>query len=92
MVKREFIIRNKVGLHARPASLLVQTAKKFKSKIIIYKNEEKANAKSIINVLSLGVEKDTKIVIEVDGEDEREALETIENLIKNDFEESDEKS
>jgi len=86
MLRKEFTIENEVGLHARPASVLVQTANRFVSTITIIKRDgEKANAKSIINVLSLGVEKGTKITIEIEGEDEKEAMEAITSLIKNDF-------
>ncbi len=85
MLRKEFTIENEVGLHARPASVLVQTANRFVSTITIKHDGEKANAKSIINVLSLGVEKGTKITIEIDGEDEKEAMGAITSLIKNNF-------
>ncbi len=85
MLRKEFTIENEVGLHARPASVLVQTANRFVSTITIKRDSEKANAKSIINVLSLGVEKGTKITIEIEGEDEKEAMEAITSLIKNNF-------
>ncbi len=90
MIEREFIIRNKVGLHARPASLFVQTAKKFKSKITIRKEENEVNAKSIIGVLSLGAEKGDRVVIKIEGEDEREALKEIEELFNTNFGEDNE--
>ncbi len=85
MLRKEFTIENEVGLHARPASVLVQTANRFVSTITIKRDSENANAKSIINVLSLGVEKGTKITIEIEGEDEKEAMEAITSLIKNNF-------
>ena len=90
MIEREFIIRNKVGLHARPASLFVQTAKKFESKITIRKEENEVNAKSIIGVLSLGAEKGDRVVIKIEGEDEREALKEIEELFNTNFGEDNE--
>ncbi|WP_273334001.1 HPr family phosphocarrier protein, partial [Dictyoglomus turgidum] len=56
MIVEKLIIKNKTGLHARPATLFVETAKKFKSKIWVEKNGKKVDGKSLIGVLSLGVE------------------------------------
>jgi len=85
MLRKEFTIKNKVGLHARPASVLVQTANKFKSDIKIEKDGRIVSAKSILGVLSLGAEKGSTIVVTVDGVDEEEALKTIEDLVNNNF-------
>ena len=86
MMKKEFIIRNEVGLHARPAALFVQTAKKFKSNITVEKEGEgKVNAKSILGILSLGAEKGTRITIEIEGEDEGQAMQALTQLIENNF-------
>lgn len=83
--KKTFTIKNKVGLHARPASILVQTANKFKSDIKIEKDGRIVSAKSILGVLSLGAEKGSTIIVTVDGVDEEEALKTIEDLVNNNF-------
>jgi len=85
MLRKEFTIKNKVGLHARPASVLVQTANKFKSDIKIEKDGRIVSAKSILGVLSLGAEKGSTIIVTVDGVDEEEALKTIEDLVNNNF-------
>jgi phosphocarrier protein HPr len=85
MTREEFIIQNKVGLHARPAAILVQTANKFKSNITVGKDGKVVNAKSILGVLSLGVEKGAIINITAEGEDEQEALKTFETLIESKF-------
>jgi len=85
MLTKTFTIKNKVGLHARPASVLVQTANKFKSDIKIEKDGRIVSAKSILGVLSLGAEKGSTIVVTVDGVDEEEALKTIEDLVNNNF-------
>ena len=85
MLTKTFTIKNKVGLHARPASVLVQTANKFKSDIKIEKDGREVSAKSILGVLSLGAEKGSTIVVTVDGVDEEEALKTIEYLVNNNF-------
>ena len=86
MLKKDFIIQNKVGLHARPAALFVQTAKKFKSNIMIEKEGgDKVNAKSILGVLSLGAEKGAHITIEIEGEDEEAAMQALTQLIGSNF-------
>ncbi|MGB9794207.1 HPr family phosphocarrier protein [Caldisericum exile] len=85
MLTKTFTVKNKVGLHARPAAVLVQTANKFKSDIKIEKDGKVVSAKSILGVLSLGAEKGSTITVTVDGVDEEEALKTIEELVNNNF-------
>lgn len=85
MVSINVILKNKVGLHARPAALFVQTAKKFKSKIRVIKGDLEADAKSILEILSLGAEQGDNITIEAIGEDEEIALKTLVELINNKF-------
>ncbi len=81
VVKKTVIVKNKQGLHARPAALFVQVANKFDSSIIVRRDSEEVNGKSIMGILMLGVEKDTPIIIEADGEDARLAVEELEKLI-----------
>ena len=85
MIAKRFVVKNKVGLHARPAAEFVQTVNKFKSEVKIKKGEKEANAKSIVEVLSLGVEKNNEIEVIVSGEDENQALKAIEHLINSNF-------
>jgi phosphotransferase system HPr (HPr) family protein len=76
------------GLHARPASLFVQTANKFSSDISVQNltdHSDVVNAKSILNVLTLGVMKDHEIEITADGDDAEEALKAFEALIHDNF-------
>jgi len=80
MIKKEFEIFNKVGLHARPAALFVQTASKFKSQVSIEKDNKTVNGKSIMGVLTLGASSGDKVTIIVDGPDENEAIEVIEEF------------
>ena len=87
MVIREAFINNQVGLHARPATFFIQKANEFKSSIWIEKDERRVNAKSLLGVLSLGIVKGTRINLIVDGPDENEAIETLEQLISSDFSE-----
>ena len=78
-------IQNKVGLHARPAALFVQTAKRFDCDIRVTHDEREANAKSILNVLTLGASQGSVITIYAEGEDAEPALVALETLIEDDF-------
>ncbi len=81
MVSKEVVVNNSTGLHARPATLLVKKASSFKSDVSIEFNGKKANVKSLIGVLSLGVTKDSKITVMASGDDETLAVEEIVKLI-----------
>jgi len=82
MFKKTVIIKNKTGLHARPASRFVQTASKFKCNIKLIKDEKSIDAKSIIEVLSMGINQGSKVTISADGEDEKEAVNTLAELVE----------
>ena len=75
MISKEVIVKNSTGLHARPATLLVKKASAFKSDINIEYNGKKANIKSLIGVLSLGVTRNSSVTVEASGDDEKLALE-----------------
>lgn len=85
MKKIDLEISHDVGLHARPASLFVQTASKFNSEISISYKDDTKNAKSILGVLSLGVGKDAQITITAEGDDEEAAVEALKHLIESNF-------
>ncbi|MBE5780360.1 MAG: HPr family phosphocarrier protein [Clostridiales bacterium] len=74
MVEKLFVVKNETGLHARPASLFVQKAAKYKSTIKVQKDGKVANAKSIISVLSLGASFGSEITIIADGPDAEDAV------------------
>ncbi|SHK54013.1 HPr family phosphocarrier protein [Paramaledivibacter caminithermalis] len=83
MIKRDFIIKNEIGLHARAAALFVQTTNRFASDIFLEKDTERVNAKSIMGIMALGISQNSKITIIVNGIDEEEAIEELSNLINN---------
>lgn len=87
MTKKTTKIINKTGLHARPASDFVQAAGKFQSDISIKRvgDEEEANAKSIIFLLSLGLCQGEEVEISADGSDEAEAVDQLVKLIQSGF-------
>ena len=87
MITKEVVINNQVGLHARPATFFIQKANEFKSSIWVEKEERRVNAKSLLDVLSLGIVKGTTITIIADGSDEEEAIATLSALIDSDFSE-----
>jgi phosphocarrier protein len=82
VVSREVIVKSSTGLHARPATLLVKKASSFKSELYIEFKGKKANIKSLIGVLSLGVTKGANVKITACGDDESLAAEEIVRLIK----------
>ena len=85
MYMKEVVVLNQVGLHARPATFLIQKANEFKCSIWIEKGDRKVNAKSLLGVLSLGIAKGTAIDVIADGPDEEEAVNTLCELIASDF-------
>ena len=82
MKQIDLVIQNKTGLHARPAKVLVNLAKQYKADIRIQHGPKKANAKSMVSVLTLGAGKGSSITLQVNGEDEDLALDEIANAIR----------
>lgn len=85
MISKKIIVKNATGLHARPASLLVKEASKYKSDITIVKNDQAGNLKSILGIMAIAASKGEEIEIKVDGSDEKEALEAIITLFESNF-------
>lgn len=81
MQHREVEIINKLGLHARASAKLTQLAARFQSDVQMSRNGRKVNAKSIMGVMMLAAGKGSKVVIEIEGPDEREAMDAIVALI-----------
>jgi phosphotransferase system HPr (HPr) family protein len=89
VAENSVVIVNKVGLHARPASLLVQTAAQFQSRIQVKCGDKTANAKSIVGVLKLGAGLGNTLVLHAEGEDAQEALRTLTELVERKFDEKE---
>ncbi len=85
MIEKETVLVNKLGMHARAATKLVQLAQKFKSRIVVIVNGMEADAKSILGLLILAAPVGTKVKIRAEGEDEKEAVEAIVKLIEEKF-------
>ncbi len=86
-VHGKFIIKHQVGLHARPATLLVKTASDYESRIDVIFQEKTGNAKSLLSILGLGIHKDDEFIIRVEGSDESLAWHAITELIDSNFHE-----
>ena len=87
MVEKTVTIKNRAGIHARPAALLVETANRFSANIFIEKDGEKINGKSIMGILTLAATYNSPVKIIADGSDEQEAVQTICRLFETKFEE-----
>ncbi|KIL47517.1 phosphocarrier protein HPr [Jeotgalibacillus campisalis] len=81
MAQKQFTVTAETGIHARPATLLVQTASKFDSDVQLEYKGKKVNLKSIMGVMSLGVGKNAEITIYAEGSDEQEALTSLEETL-----------
>jgi len=82
---KEVTVKNRVGLHARPATFFIQKANEFKSSVWIEKDDRRVNAKSLLGVLSLGIVGDTVIKVIADGSDEEDAVKSLCELIESGF-------
>ena len=81
------MVKNQVGLHARPATFFIQKANEFKSSIWIEKEERRVNAKSLLGILSLGIVGGTNIQVIADGADEKAAVDALIELVDSGFSE-----
>lgn len=85
VIKKEMILKNKSGLHARPAALFVQIANKFLSDIRLIKEGQEANGKSIMGILMLAAEKGSHITLIASGEDAEQAVRELSEIIEKDI-------
>lgn len=83
MVTRNMTIEIKAGLEARPVALLVQVASQFNSSIYVEVDNKKVNAKSIMGMMTLGLNVGENVLVSADGEDEEEAISSIESYLSN---------
>ncbi|MEM6911460.1 MAG: HPr family phosphocarrier protein [Verrucomicrobiota bacterium] len=87
MVKKEFTISNKLGLHARPAAMFVKLANRFQAEIWVEKDGEQVNGKSIMGLMMLAAGHGSVIEVTVEGEDELAALDAVASLVGSGFQE-----
>jgi phosphocarrier protein HPr len=88
-VVKKLEIKNKLGLHARAAALLVQTVNKFDAQVSFFKDGQTADGRSIMGVLTLAATQGSKILIEASGEEAERVVRAIEKLVDNKFNENE---
>ena len=86
-IKKEVLIQNKLGLHARPAAMFVRIANKHKADIWVEKEGEHVNGKSIMGLMMLAAGQGTKLLISAEGADAEGAIQELEQLIEKRFDE-----
>ena len=84
MISREVTIKNSVGLHARPATYFIQKANSFRSSIWVENSDRRANAKSLLGIMSLGIITGSSVVISASGSDAEDAVAALEALLQRD--------
>ncbi len=89
MISKDLTVANKLGLHARAAAKLVALASNFASEVSLKKESKKINGKSIMGVMMLAASQNTIVNVTVEGEDEQQAMNEIENLFNNLFDEDE---
>lgn len=84
---KDFMVSNKLGIHARPAALFVRTANRFSCEIFVEKDGEKVNGKSIMGLMMLAAGPGSRLTVHAQGHDASQALAEIETLIQRKFDE-----
>ena len=87
MTEKLLTVRNRAGIHARPAALIAQTANKSASEVLMEKDGTVVNAKSIMGVITMAAGYNTTLTVKASGADEKEAVEALNTLFENKFEE-----
>ena len=85
LIKKQLIVKNKQGLHARPAALFVQVANKFDSRITVKRDDEEVNGKSIMGIMTLAAEMGSSITVRATGKDAVAAMEALAKLVESNF-------
>lgn len=87
MIEKQLVVKNRAGIHARPAAIIAQTANKFTCEITLARDDTTVNAKSIMGVITMAAGYNTTLTLKVDGPDEKNAAQAIEALFESKFEE-----
>jgi len=89
MTEKNFIVKNKLGVHARPAAMFVQTTNKFKASVKVRKGDQEVDGKSIMGIMMLAAEEGSTLLIRADGPDEKDVLTSLDKLFTERFGEKD---
>ena len=85
MKEFKYVIQDPVGIHARPAGILVKEAKNFKSTITFIKGEKSAKATALMKLMGMGIKQGDEVTVRIEGEDEEVCAEAIEKFVKENF-------
>lgn len=85
IVKKTLTIKNELGLHARSAAMIVRALERFRSSVFLERDGAQVDARSLLDILTLACPKDSRVVVRADGDDAREAVESIEKLVDDKF-------
>ncbi len=80
-IRKEIVVKNKQGLHARPAAMFIQIVSKYNANVVLQKDKERVNGRSIMGILTLGAEENSKLIVEADGDDAQDVINEIEKLL-----------
>jgi phosphocarrier protein HPr len=85
IIKKTLTIKNELGLHARSAAMIVRVLERYRSNVFLERDGNQVDARSLLDILTLACPKDTRIVVRADGDDAREAVDSIEKLVDDKF-------
>ncbi len=88
-MEKTFTVKNRLGLHARPAALFVQTTNRYRSSVKVSKGDVEVDGKSIMGLMMLAAEEGSKVRIVANGEDEKDVIQALEQLFQNFFDEKE---
>jgi phosphocarrier protein len=89
VTEKLFTVKNKLGLHARPAALFVQTTNRYKASVKVHKGDQVVDGKSIMGLMMLAAEEGAQVKVVADGVDEQDVLQALEQLFLNRFDEKE---
>ncbi|HSD95484.1 MAG TPA: HPr family phosphocarrier protein [Syntrophales bacterium] len=85
IIKKTLTIKNELGLHARSAAMIVRVLERYRSSVFLERDGNQVDARSLLDILTLACPKDSRIVVQADGDDAREAVDSIEKLVDDKF-------
>lgn len=85
MIEKTLIVKNRAGIHARPAALIAQTANKYACEVTLTHDETSVNAKSIMGIITMAAAYNTSLTVQAEGADEQEAVQALEALFDSKF-------
>jgi phosphocarrier protein len=85
IIKKTLTIKNELGLHARSAAMIVRALERYRSSVFLERDGNQVDARSLLDILTLACPKDSRVVVLADGDDAREAVDSIEKLVEDKF-------